>query len=151
MALLPLIPDSDSDEETITGQEDHQPTNYFEQFCSLLADYTTEIWLLKGSYQDFQQEYGFLCGHVEFSSMFPLPHQINDYLFLGSRVIPLDGTSLAQLCISHMIVSDKQALKWEGLKGIEVLHCSVEESNSQNMTPCWEASCSFIEEALGRG
>ena len=106
---------------------------------------------MQGGYVDFQQEYSFLCGQVEFSSMFPLPHQINDYLFLGSRVVSLERNVLSQLGISHLIVSDRQVLKWEELQGIEILQCSVEESNSQDMRACWEACCSFIQAAISQG
>jgi len=146
-ALCP-VGGSDSEGDAAASQEDSPRSNYFDQFCDLLADHTTEIWHMRGSYADFQQEYDFLCGQVDFSSMFPLPHQINDFLFLGSRVVPLERSTLSQLGISHLIVSDRQVLKWEGLQGIEVLRCSVEESNSQDMRACWEASCGFIDAAI---
>ncbi len=135
-------------EEGSRDPEKEMKTNYFDQFCTILADYTREIWLLECSYETFRREFDFLCGHVDFATMFPLPHQIMEYLFLGSRVFPMKQECLSKLCISHMIVSENQVLDWSEFRDISVLKCCVEDSNSQDMRLCWEASTYFIQQAL---
>ena len=121
--------------------------NHFEHFCVTIADRAKEIWTLDCSYQEFEREYGFLCGHVDFMDMFPLPHRISKHLFLGSRVILLTKKVLATLEVTHMIVSKHQDLDWSELQDIAVLTCDVKDINSQEMKECWTASVQFISEA----
>ena len=121
--------------------------NHFEQFCLTIADRAKEIWILECSYQQFESEYGFLCGDIDFMDMNPLPHRISKHIFLGSRVIPLTKQALATLGITHMIVSKHQQLEWSELQGISVLTCNVKDVNSQAMIECWTASIRFITEA----
>ncbi|KAL5502565.1 hypothetical protein EMCRGX_G009361 [Ephydatia muelleri] len=123
----------------------------FEFFCETLADATNEIWVLDGGYEGFQSQYGFLCGNVEFTDLHPLPHQINRYLFLGSRVVPLNASCLSQLGITHVIVSDRQEIEWEEFGGIQVLRCAVRDVDSERMAPCWTSCVEFIEGARRSG
>ncbi|CAI7989054.1 hypothetical protein GBAR_LOCUS108, partial [Geodia barretti] len=128
--------------------------DYFEHFCLTIADSAKEIWILECSYEDFAAEYSFLCGHVDFMTMEPLPHRITKHIFLGSRVIPLTHTALCvRLGITHMIVSRHQPIDWEELKDISVLTCDVRDSNTQAMMECWMACVRFISEieSSGRG
>lgn len=120
----------------------------FEYFCHTIADRVHEIWILEGDYHVFCSKYGFLCGHVSFESMFPLPHQINPNVFLGSRVIPLTKECLSKLGITHMILSTYQSLDWHELEGISILRCDVHDKNKQDMIPCWKACVAFMAEAL---
>lgn len=105
--------------------------DFFEYFCLTIADRARELWMLEGGYDAFCAEYPFLCGHVEFDDMFPLPHQISRQLLLGTRVFPLTKETLAKLKITHVIVSDFQDVDWEQLEGITVLRCAVKDSNAQ--------------------
>ena len=133
--------------ERTVDEERYDP---FEQFCHTIADRVQEIWILKGGYDAFCSEYEFLCGHVTFESMFPLPHQITQNLYLGSRVVPLQREVLSQLKITHLIVSASQRLDWAELQGVSVLQCEVEDRNNQEMFPCWRACDLFINEALSQ-
>lgn len=137
--------DSQSAEETYTDTDD-KPFNHFEHFCLTIADRAHEIWILDGGYEAFCSEYEFLCGDIDFGSMFPLPHQITKNIFLGTRVIPLTKSCLSKLRITHMIVSEHQSIDWTELEGILVLQCAVRDVNSQNMFPCWTACTKFISE-----
>lgn len=128
-------------------EEDDQTFNHFEHFCLTIADRAREIWILEGGYEAFRGEYGFLCGHVQFTEMFPLPHQITRNLFLGTRVFPMESQTLAALCITHVVVSEYQKLDWKQLHGITVLKCAVRDVNRQDMIPCWTACTKFINEA----
>ena len=141
------IPDADVDSYDI----DEQPFNHFEHFCLTIADRAREIWILEGGYDAFRAEYDFLCGNIEFSDMYPLPHEINKNLFLGTRVFPITRDSLSKLRITHMIVSQHQDLQWQELEGMQVLSCSVQDLNSQDMIPCWTACTRFISEATATG
>ncbi len=132
-----------------TDANDATTEDPFEQFCHTIADRAKEIWILKGGYNAFSTEYTFLCGHVSFESMFPLPHQISPSLFLGSRVISLSADVLSKLQITHLIVSSSQKLDWSELRGVSVLQCEVADKNDQEMLSCWRASTLFIDEALG--
>ena len=76
-------------------EEEERAYNGFDFFCETLADATKEIWVLEGGYPVFKSLYGFLCGNVEFTDLYPLPHQINGHLFLGSRVVPLKASCLS--------------------------------------------------------
>ena len=122
--------------------------NHFEHFCHTIADRAREIWILDDSYQAFHNEYDFLCGDVAFADMFPLPHQINKHVFLGSRAVLLTRDCLRKIKLSHLIVSTRQNIDWKELQDISVLQCDVKHSNSQEMSSCWTACCQFITEAL---
>lgn len=99
------------------------------------------------SYEDFAAEYSFLCGHIDFMTMEPLPHRITKHIFLGSRVIPLTKQALSnRLGITHMIVSRYQPLDWEEFQDISILSCNVRDNNSQAMMECWTACVKFIKE-----
>ncbi len=102
---------------------------------------------MEGGYEAFRSEYEFLCGHVEFAEMYPLPHQIARNLFLGTRVFPVKSQNLAALRITHMVLSEYQNVNWEELHGITVLKCAVRDIDSQDMLPCWTACTKFINEA----
>ena len=130
---------------------EEKPFNHFEHFCLTIADRAHEIWILEGGYGAFRAEYDFLCGNIEFSDMYPLPHEINKSLFLGTRVFPITKDSLSKLRITHLIASQHQHLQWQELEGIQVLTCSVRDVNSQDMTPCWTACTRFIAEATVAG
>ena len=132
--------------ESNVSLDDHR-FNHFEHFCLTIADQAREIWILDCSYEQFAREYGFLCGHVEFTDLFPLPHRITKTVFLGSRVFPITKTALIPLGITHLIVSKHQQLDWTELRDISVLTCDVKDDNSQNMLNCWTASVQFISEA----
>lgn len=129
-------------------QEVGEPFNHFEHFCLTIADRAQEIWILEGGYDAFQLEYEFLCGDVDFTAMFPLPHQISKNLLLGTRMVPLTKDCLSKLQISHIILSEYQNVNWKELQGIEVLRCSVQEFGPQDMFPCWSACTEFITEAV---
>ena len=135
-------------ERTVDDEQHYDP---FEQFCNTIADRVQEIWILKGGYDTFRSEYEFLCGHVTFESMFPLPHQITPNLYLGSRVVSLRRDVLSQLKVTHLIVSTSQHLEWAELQGVLVLQCEVADRNDQDMSPCWKACQLFISEALPQG
>ena len=139
-------PDSD---EYRGDDDDDTPFDHFQHFCHTIADSAKEIWILDDGYKAFEKEYSFLCGHVDWNSMFPLPHQVNRNLFLGTRVFPLEKDCLAKLGITHIIVSEFQKLSWRELDGISVLRCSVKDENDQPMLQCWKACYQFITEALG--
>ena len=136
--------DSQTKEDTYV----EHPFNYFEHFCLTIADRAHEIWILEGGYNAFRSEYEFLCGKIEFNSMFPLPHRISKNLFLGTRWMTLTKDCLSKLQITHMIVSEYQKIDWNELEDISVLRCSVQDINSQNMFPCWTACTEFISEAI---
>ena len=136
-----------------TGQVDQDPGGYdpLETFCQTVADRVNEIWILEGGYEGFNSEYPFLCGCVKFEEMFPVPHQITRQLYLGSRVIPLTRNVLKQINITHIIVSEYQNLDWFELNEFLTLRCEVKDSNQENMLPCWEACCDFIDSAMTSG
>ena len=119
-----------------------------EQFCHTVADRVKEIWLLTGGYEAFNKEYPFLCGIIEPSDMFPVPHQIMDGLFLGSRVVPLTRHCLSQMAITHIIAAKHQELDARELETVTLLQCATSDSNAEEMFPCWTACCNFIDEAL---
>ncbi len=135
--------------ESLTEPEDDtdRTFNHFEHFCLTIADRAQAIWILEGGYEAFHDEYSFLCGHIEFTEMYPLPHQITRNLFLGTRVFPVKSQSLADIRVTHVIVSEYQNLDWSELHGITVLKCAVRDTNSQDMIPCWSACTKFIDEA----
>ncbi len=58
-----------------------------------------EVWILQGGYSAFKNAYPYLCGLQNISEMTPLPHQIEDFLFLGSRAFTISAESLQQLGI----------------------------------------------------
>ena len=122
-----------------------------ETFCETVADKVKEIWIIEGGYESFLREYPFLCGNVQFEDMFPTPHLITPQLFLGSRVVPLTCDCLIKMNISHMIVSEYQKIDWKELDNIITLRCKVKDDSKENMIPCWEASCEFIDEAVING
>lgn len=127
---------------------EERPFDYFQHFCHTIADGAKEIWILDDGYEAFKKEYPFLCGHVDWSSMFPLPHQVNRNLFLGTRVFPLEKDCLRKLEITHVIMAKSQKFNWSDLDGVSVLRCAVEDDNDQPMLPCWKACYQFITEAL---
>ena len=139
---------SHSEEYEWDDSTEDKPFDYFQHFCHTIADGAKEIWILDDGYEAFQKEYPFLCGHVDWSNMFPLPHQVNRNLFLGTRVFPLEKDCLRKLEITHVIVSEFQKINWSELDGISVLRCSVKDKNDQSMLPCWKACYQFITEAL---
>lgn len=145
-AIAVVQPSVDTAEATL-----NESYNPFEQFCNTVADRVKEIWILKGGYEIFCSEYDFLCGHISFESMFPLPHQVTSSLYLGSRVVSLNKDVLSKLKITHLIVSLSQKLDWTELQGVSVLQCDVGDRNDQDMLPCWRASTLFINEALSEG
>ena len=140
--------DSGNDYECDDPNED-KPFDYFQHFCHTIADRAKEIWILDDGYEAFREEYPFLCGHVDWNNLFPLPHQVSRNLFLGTRVFPLTKDCLEKLGITHIIVSQFQKIDWTELDGISVLCCSVKDENDQEMLPCWKACYQFITEALG--
>lgn len=147
--VLARIDDSShSDEYEWDDSSEDKPFDYFQHFCHTIADGAKEIWILDDGYEAFKKEYPFLCGHVDWSSMFPLPHQVNRNLFLGTRVFPLEKDCLKKLEVTHVIVSEFQKINWRELDGISVLRCSVKDENDQPMLPCWRACYQFITEAL---
>ena len=105
-----------------------------------------KLYFFRCSYEEFAGKYSFLCGHVDFATMDPLPHRISEHIFLGSRVIPLTKRALSVLEITHMIVSRHQELDWNELHDLSILTCDVRDSNSQAMMECWTASVQFIRE-----
>lgn len=115
----------------VVVEETDGQLDFLEYFCLTIADKAQELWILEGGYDAFYTEYPFLCGHVEFGDMFPLPHQISRQLFLGTRVFPLTKDALSKLKITHVIVSDFQDVDWEQLEGVTVLRCAVKDSNTQ--------------------
>ena len=133
------------------GVEEKESFDPLEHFCHTVADRVKEIWLLEGGYQAFQEEYPFLCGNIATEDMFPVPHQIDTGLFMGSRVVPLTQDCLLKMRITHMIVSCHQELELKQLEGIELLSCDIHDSNTEEMSPCWTASCQFIKEARQKG
>ena len=139
---------SHSEEYELDDSSEDKPFDYFQHFCHTIADGAKEIWILDDGYEAFKKEYPFLCGHVDWSSMFPLPHQVNRNLFLGTRVFPLEKDCLRKLEITHVIVSEFQKINWRELDGISVLRCSVKDENDQPMLPCWKACYQFITEAI---
>ena len=147
--VLAKIDDSShSDEYEWDDSSEDKPFDYFQHFCHTIADGAKEIWILEDGYEAFKKEYPFLCGHVDWTSMFPLPHQVNRNLFLGTRVFPLEKDCLRKLEVTHVIVSEFQKINWRELDGISVLRCSVKDENDQPMLPCWKACYQFITEAL---
>lgn len=144
--ILARVDDSSHGEDYDSDED--KPFDYFQHFCHTIADGAKEIWILDDGYEAFKKEYPFLCGHVDWSNMFPLPHQVNHNLFLGTRVFPLEKDCLRKLEITHVIVSKFQKINWRELDGISVLCCSVKDENEQPMLPCWKACYQFITEAL---
>ena len=140
---------SQSEQYEQDDTNEDKPFDYFQHFCHTIADRAKQIWILDDGYEAFKKEYPFLCGHVDWSKLFPLPHQVNCNLFLGTRVFPLEKDCLNKLEITHVIVSDFQKINWRELDGISVLRCSVKDENDQPMLPCWKACYQFITEALG--
>ena len=134
--------------EDVESSDTDEQFDPFEYFCHIIADRVHEIWILEDGYDVFCSKYDFLCGQVPFESMFPLPHQINPNVFLGSRVVPLTKECLSKLGITHMIVSTHQSIDWHELEGISILRCDVHDKNKQDMFPCWRACMAFITEAL---
>lgn len=65
-------------------------------------------------YAAFQQRYPFLCGHVQFEELVPMPHRITSSIFMGSRPFKLtlaeDVSWLHKLGITHLIVNADQVL-----------------------------------------
>lgn len=148
MILVKIEDSSHGDKCELDDYSDDKPFDYFQHFCHTIADGAKEIWILDDGYEAFKKEYPFLCGHIDWSSMFPLPHQVNRNLFLGTRVFPLEKDCLRKLEITHVIVSEFQKINWRELDGISVLRCSVKDKNVQPMLPCWKACYQFITEAL---
>ena len=146
--LAKIDPPSHGDKYELDDYSEDKPFDYFQHFCHTIADGAKEIWILDDGYEAFKKEYPFLCGHVDWSSMFPLPHQVNRNLFLGTRVFPLEKDCLRKLEVTHVIVSEFQKINWRELDGISVLRCSVKDDNDQPMLPCWKACYQFITEAL---
>lgn len=131
----------------------NEPTAYnpVELFYQTVADRVKEIWILDGGYEGFRSLYPYLCGNVKFEDMYPTPHQITRQLFLGSRVFPLTRNVLKQMNITHVILSEYQDIDWFELNEIESLRCEIRDSNQENMLPCWEACCNFIDSAILSG
>lgn len=149
VAMVDKEKSCDDYEQEYNEDGEDKPFDYFQHFCHTIADRAKEIWILDDGYEAFQREYPFLCGHVDWNSMFPLPHQVNRNLFLGTRVFPLERNCLQKLEITHVIVSEFQKIHdWSELDGISVLRCSVKDENNQPMLPCWKACYQFITEAL---
>ena len=123
----------------------------FESFCQTVIDKVREIWLLEGGYKSFLSEYPYLCGNVKFEDMFPVPHQIAQQIFMGSRVVPTSSNALSTMGITHMVVSEYQDLDWSELDSVIILRCPVRNSNNEDMIPCWEACCKFIDETISSG
>ena len=135
------------------GQEEEPNDSYdpLEMFYQTVADRVKEIWILDGGYEVFSKEYPFLSGNVKFEDMYPTPHQITRQLFLGSRVFPMTKNALKQINITHVITSEYQDLDWFELNELQTLRCEVHDSNQEDMLPCWEACCNFIDAAVMSG
>lgn len=148
LAKVDKDPSEDISEREFDDAVEDKPFDYFQHFCHTIADRAKEIWILDDGYEAFKQEYPFLCGHVDWNALFPLPHQVNHNLFLGTRVFPLKKDCLKKLGITHVILSQRQKINWRELDGISVLRCAVKDENDQAMLPCWKACYQFITEAL---
>ena len=130
---------------SMEGPDSYNP---LETFYQTVADRVKEIWILEGGYEAFLNDYPFLCGDVKFEDMHPTPHLITRQLFLGSRVIPLTANVLKQINITHVILSEYQDVDWFELNNFQTLRCEVRDSNQENMLPCWEACCDFVDSAV---
>lgn len=102
------------------AKESEETFDPFEEFCLTVIDKVKEIWILDCTYDSFASEYPFLCGHVRFEEMFPLPHQITRNVFMGSRVVPMSGHALSKMGISHVIISEHQDIDMEELKNVHL-------------------------------
>lgn len=133
---------------TTTTSRQSEKFDPVEYFSLTIADKTREVWLLEGGYDAFSKQYDYLCGHLTFTEMSPLPHHVTENIYLGSRAVPLEIVYLNSLHITHLILSQQQSIEWDQLTGISVLKCDVKDTDYQNMTDCWNAAISFIDNAL---
>lgn len=132
---------------TPTDSKQSEKFDPVEYFCLTIADHTKEVWLLEGGYDAFCKQYDYLCGNLTFSEMSPLPHHVTDHIYLGSRAVPLEAAYLNNLHITHVILSQHHSIDWKQLTGISMLKCDVKDSDYQDMTDCWNAAISFIDNA----
>ena len=132
---------------TPTANKESEKFDPVEYFCLTIADKTREVWLLEGGYDAFCKQYDYLCGNLTFAEMSPLPHQMTDHIYLGSRAVPLEADYLNKLHITHLILSQHQSIDWGQFTGIAVLKCDVKDTDYQDMTDCWNAAISFIDSA----
>lgn len=79
---------------------------YFHVYYLLLFRRNVKnVWVIDGGYEGFKRTYPFLCGNIQVPDMLPMPHQIEDNLFLGSRAFSITPESLQQLSILYCLLS----------------------------------------------
>lgn len=116
--------------------------------CDRLREHTREIWIIKGGYEAFKQQYPFLCGCRDFADLKPTPHHVHPSIFVGSRAFTISSESLSQLGVCNLIVDRSATLN---ARDVCVLHCDVSDDDSENMDHCWSAASLFIDEVISRG
>jgi len=143
---LTMVLYSYSNKHGIVIEDDY---NAFQNLCQSLIRYAQELWVLEGGYEAFKKSYPFLCGNINTSEMFPLPHQIEHNLFVGSRAFELTSNSLSLFNITHVVIH--KTATCVRIPGVHYLECEVSDDDNENMENCFVSANQFMKTAHQEG
>lgn len=125
----------------------------FEKFIDTVVNSTSAVWVVEGGYSSFQAKYPFLCQLPTIMNMYPLPHEILDQIYMGSRPMNLPRC-LKDLRITHLILSTDKYEKLISKEGVEsvskikVLNIGMEDFAEENVLQLWRGCHEFINSAI---
>ena len=125
----------------------------FQKFLEQLVIRSSSVWVLEGGYSSFQAKYPFLCCLPTIMDLYPLPHEIADQVYMGSRPMNLQRC-LKDLRITHLIISSEKFQKLlsqagaESVCNIEVLNFKIEDLTEENVLQLWKECHAFINSAI---
>ena len=125
----------------------------FQKFIEQIVNRTTSVWVLDGGYLSFQARYPFLCGLSNITDLYPLPHEIADQVYMGSRPMNLQRC-LKDLKITHLVISSDKYHKLvsqagaESVYGVYILNIEVEDFTEGNVLQLWRGCHEFINSAV---
>ncbi|KAI6661131.1 Dual specificity protein phosphatase 16-like [Oopsacas minuta] len=125
----------------------------FEKFIDQIVNRTSAVWVLEGGYSSFQVKYPFLCHLSSIMDLYPLPHEIADQVYMGSRPMNLPN-SLKDLGITHLILSTDKYQKlitqigFDLVSKIQVLNIEMEDFAENNVIQLWRGCHEFINSAI---
>ena len=125
----------------------------FQKFIEQIVNRTSSVWVLEGGYSAFQRKYPFLCCLSSIMDLYPLPHEIADQVYMGSRPMNLQRC-LKDLRITHLIISSEKYHKLvsqagpESVCNVKILNIKIEDFTEQNVLQLWKACHEFINSAV---
>ena len=139
--------------ETASQADSGEQRSRFERFIDRIVSETSAVWVLEGGYASFHAKYPFLCHIPSLMDLYPLPHEIEDRVYLGSRPMNL-SRCLKDLSISHLILSTDKYKKLlsqsdaESLAKVNILNIDMNQFSEDNVLQLWKSCHEFINSAL---